>query len=335
MAGLRDGLARGKTGHQDILVAVSGGRDSMAMLHGIHELNKEIETCRIVVAHLNHGLRGSESDDDARLVERFCERIGIPCVIETLASNELKGRARGSLEESARIARYEFLQRTAQSERLPVIVTAHHQQDQVETILFSLLRGTGLRGLSGMPESRSLSGNVQVARPLLRIDRQAILEYVHDSAVEFREDSSNRSCEFARNRIRQLMTALPEVASERMATQLLELGDQARSMISTVDLIAARILAAAILEQSASGVRLDRRKLQSWPEPLVRNAFIVLWMRRNWPRQQMNTDQWHRLSGAVFSGKPKGWSLPGGVQLSVRKTTLSLTLTSNAVASVE
>lgn len=321
---LRHSLTRLGTAEQGILIAVSGGADSMAILHGILKIAEEIDIRRIEVAHLNHGLRGSESDADAELVQYVCTSLGVPLTIESLAAGKLKANSRGSLEESARIARYEFLYRTAASQRLSLIATAHHQQDQVETLLFSLLRGTGLRGLCGIPESRLVSPEIRIIRPLLTISRAIVRHFIDRNGIAYRDDSSNNTAAFARNGIRQLMQAMPVEHSGFLEQRLLRLSQQALLTIRSMDLVAEVILSESLLEATADVVRLDRIRLSDWPEPLMRHALILQWTRQNWPRQQMNTAQWQRMSVAALTGKPRRWSFPDGVELSVHRTLLRL-----------
>ncbi len=333
LSDLHQGLALTEVGGTGVLLAVSGGADSMAMLAGLRMLASEDEsrTPRFAVAHLNHGLRGSESDLDACFVERTCAAAGIDCVIESLPANALKSRAQGSLEESARTARYEFLLRTAMDLKLPRIATAHHQQDQTETILFNLMRGTGLRGLRGIPPVRTLTGQVRIVRPMLRIERSTILNFVQAERVQFREDASNETGEFARNRIRSLMKSLPGEFAARLEKLLLSLSLQAEATTDALDAVADRILNQSLLENNSSIARLDRAELQLWPEPLVRHTLIALWTLQQWPRQKMNTAHWMRLSQAALTGTPQRWSFPGGVQLSVSRSLVRLERTGSLI----
>jgi len=331
LAAFREGLARTGAHGAGVLLAVSGGADSMAMLAGLQMIATQFEIPRIAVAHLNHGLRGHESDLDACFVEQICAASGIHCVIEAVPANVLKGRAEGSLEESARTARYEFLSRTARDLQLPIIATAHHQQDQTETLLFNLLRGTGLRGLRGIPSVRSLSEQTRIIRPLLRIARSTILGFVHAEEVEFREDATNEAGEFARNRIRSLMKSLPGALASQLETQLLSLSRQAEATADALDAVADRILESSLLESGVSVARLDRTELQVWSEPLVRHALILLWTRQQWPRQRMNAAHWLRLSEAALTGSPQRWSFPGGVRLSVTRSLLRLERIDSAI----
>ncbi len=307
-----------------MLLAVSGGADSMALLHGVRAVVNHTGICRVTVAHLNHGLRGSESDADADLVKRTCDAMDLELFTETMEPEALKSSSKGSLEESARTTRYEFLLRTASSQKISIVATAHHQQDQIETLVFNILRGTGLRGLVGIPEIRELATDVRLIRPMLRIHRSTVRDFVFSKDILFREDASNATAEFARNRIRHLLKMLPLSLMQELESRLLQLSEQSGATMSTIEVAAETILNAAIVESSAIIVRLNRNKLREWPEPLIRHALISHWIHQQWPRKQMNSSQWERLSQAVFTGTPRRWSFPGGIRLRINRLHLIL-----------
>lgn len=327
LTGLLSGMERCTVSGHGMLLAVSGGADSMAMLHGLVEIWKQSSDGRIAVAHLNHGLRDAESDQDARFVEDTCSVLGVKCIVERLVPGTLDVDSRGSLEESARKARYEFLSRTARSLNLPVILTAHHQQDQTETLIFNILRGTGLRGLCGIPEVRELAPGLHVVRPLLKLSPVVIRDFVRRRGIVFREDSSNSTSQFTRNQIRQVLNSMPKEGSDSLGTFLQALSDQAAHTMRAIDELSALMIQGAVREGSDHQVQLDCKELLRWPEPLVRHALILLWTRKRWPRQQMNAAQWERLSGAALTGAPRRWTFPGGITSIVRRKILTLQFT--------
>lgn len=179
-----------------ILCAVSGGADSMCLLHLLHSRGGDV-----VAAHFEHGIRGEESQRDAAFVENWCRERGIPCVTghgDVPAYAREKGM---SLEEAARALRYRFLEETAAELHCDYIATAHNGDDNVETVLLNLTRGTGALGLSGIPPRRG-----KIIRPLLGVSRREIEEYLEENAVPHVEDSSNQSDDYSRNRIRHRVT---------------------------------------------------------------------------------------------------------------------------------
>jgi tRNA(Ile)-lysidine synthase len=185
-------LPKGET----VLCALSGGMDSMALLHVLSRL-KGILGFSLCAAHYNHRLRGEESIRDADFVASYCRDQNISLFLgEGDVEQEAKNLGQG-IEETARSMRYAFLEDAAQKAKAARIVTAHHADDNVETVLLHLVRGTGLRGLTGIPPVRGI-----IVRPLLTTSRQEIVEYVRLHHLPFVEDSSNEDNRFSRNRIR-------------------------------------------------------------------------------------------------------------------------------------
>ena len=184
------------------LIGVSGGRDSVALLHLLHGAGYS----KLVVCHLNHGLRGRESGQDAAFVRRLAIQMSYRVEVIRQPVAAIARREKLSLETAARQCRYEFFAAMTRRHRCPRIFLAHHADDQVETVLMNLCRGAGLRGVSGMSEEsdyRTGKTTMKVLRPLLGFRRAEIADYVSGNEISFREDSSNsENVEFARNRIR-------------------------------------------------------------------------------------------------------------------------------------
>jgi tRNA(Ile)-lysidine synthase len=198
-------LTRGQT----LLVAASGGRDSMVLLRMLHELSP-LHEWKLVAGHLNHRLRGAESDADQRLVARECAALEIPAVLESADVMDFARLHRVSMEMAARSVRHRFLARAARAAGAEVVLLGHHGDDQVELFFLRLLRGAGGAGLAGMswvgisPADRA----VRLVRPLLGQTRASISRYARDRGVRFRTDRSNAELEPARNRIRRLLLPL-------------------------------------------------------------------------------------------------------------------------------
>ena len=192
-----------------VLCAVSGGADSMCLLHLLWSEREELGVS-VLCAHFEHGIRGEESLADARFVEDFCRQRGIPLV---MGRENVPQRARElglGLEDCARQLRYAFLEKTARERGCDRIATAHNAADQTETLLLRLTRGAGTLGLGGIPNQRGL-----IVRPLLEWTREEILEYLEREQVPHVEDSSNADERYARNRIRRrVMPALRELNPE-------------------------------------------------------------------------------------------------------------------------
>lgn len=191
-----------------VLVAVSGGPDSIALLHLLYELRDQWDL-DLEVAHLQHGIRGDAARQDAKFVERLAEELKLPYHIREVDLPRLKSDAgRGNLEALARSERYRFFAELVASRKLSKVATAHTQDDQAETVLMWFLRGAGLRGLGGMaplqqihiPSEKSLS--LTVVRPLLEISKAELLRYLSTRSIAYCTDQSNQDRTYLRNWIR-------------------------------------------------------------------------------------------------------------------------------------
>jgi tRNA(Ile)-lysidine synthase len=185
-----------------LLVAVSGGPDSMALLHALYQL-REPFALQLIIAHLNHQMRRGTLQD-VRFVNAAAHDLGIPCITESLDVPAYGRRHKLSPEDAARRVRYAFLQSTAKDVAAQHIALGHTADDQAETVLFRLLRGSGLRGLCGIPPVRR-----PIIRPLIQVQRRDIMVYLRTHGIPFREDPSNRQRRYARNRIR--LALLPQL----------------------------------------------------------------------------------------------------------------------------
>ncbi len=186
---------------EKIVIAVSGGIDSMVLLH----LLTSLEELRLdpVVAHLNHSLRGDESDLDEEFVRDAAARYGLHCVVRRVDVRGLAHEEKRSLEEAGREARHRFLEEVLRKEGAEAVVLAHHGDDQAETVLMRLLRGSGAAGLAGIAHRTGWK-----VRPLLDATRREIVAYAADRGIAFREDRSNSDQRFLRNRVRHELLPL-------------------------------------------------------------------------------------------------------------------------------
>jgi len=182
---------------EKVLVAVSGGADSVALLDILSRLREALHI-RLHVAHLNHSLRGRDSDEDARFVEALCSDLGIPFTGGIKDVRAFVREQRLSSEEGARIVRYRFLEEVSEEVGAARIATGHTADDQAETVLFRLLRGSGVKGLGGMHPVRE----ERFIRPLLAVRRWEVEQYLSERQQVFRCDRSNDDPAFTRNRIR-------------------------------------------------------------------------------------------------------------------------------------
>jgi tRNA(Ile)-lysidine synthase len=241
---LRAGVRQGSS----ILVGLSGGADSVALICALLELRDHLGL-RIVAAHLNHRIRGAESDRDERFVRAMCARLGLDLIVER--ADGLDGSTSSpNLEERARDARREFLLRVADRVQADFVALGHHRDDQAETVLMRLMRGSGAAGMAAMAES----GPGRLIRPMLSLSRAEIREYLAARAISFVEDSSNASRDILRNRIRaDLLPMLERDYAPGFSGRLVELASEMRSLDELVTSIASRELDA----MRVSGGALD------------------------------------------------------------------------------
>jgi len=202
-----------------LLVGVSGGPDSVALLHLLMEL-RDGYSLQLYVVHLNHMLRGDESDKDAEYVEKLAEKLKLPVFVGKKDVGKFAKENKLSLEEAARIQRYEFYEQVAGELNIRTIALGHNADDNAETVLMRLLRGSGEQGLTGIHSVRQI-GNLKVIRPLLNIYRREIESFLNEAKISVRVDSSNADNKFFRNKIRLELIPLLEENYNRNIKQVL------------------------------------------------------------------------------------------------------------------
>lgn len=311
---VRELLGRVGVARQGMVVAVSGGADSVALLRALL-----VASSQLVIAHLNHQLRGAESDADedfvralhAQLVAGGQEGLQLRCERLDVAAH---ARADGdNLEAVARRLRYAWLAEVARDAGLRLVATGHTADDQAETVLHRLLRGTGLRGLRGIATRRSLTAEIDVVRPLLTTTRAEVLAYLAGLGQDYRHDSSNDSRQLTRNRIRhELLPLLAREYNPEIAAVLGRLAEEADAAYRVEDAQAAALLAEAERPRAGGLLIFDRARLAAAPRHQVRALFRHVWEREGWPTAAMGFDAWDRLAGVAL-GEMTAVDLPGGV----------------------
>ena len=208
--------------NQKILVALSGGPDSVCLLHQLHEIAHEYNL-KLIAAHLNHEWRGKDSDADEAFCKALCENLKIPFFSKRLSQLSDLPAYNGSKENYARQARKIFLHEIATQESASAIVTAHHQDDHIETFFIRLIRGASLAGLAGIKAQQKL-----YIRPLLLRTKAEILEYLHEHNLAYTHDASNNSDDFLRNRIRTHLIPTINQIDNRSAKNILNFMNHAQ-----------------------------------------------------------------------------------------------------------
>jgi tRNA(Ile)-lysidine synthase len=302
-----------------LVVAVSGGGDSVCMLHILVRQRKELGV-ELHVAHLNHQLRGAESDSDASYVSDLARRLDIPATVErrdVAAYHDQKG---GSLEESAREVRYSFLAEIAERIDAAKVVMGHTCDDHIETIVMHLLRGTGTTGLCGLQPSSVLpygerSSRPEIVRPLLELTRQETLDYCQLYNLAPQSDSSNISPSFLRNRIRLELLPLLRSYNPGIDKALQRLADIAVDDISFIEEKASSLWK-ELAREEGDVIYLDMSKMVTLPRAMQRQIFrsAVKQLRGN--LKDVEAD--HIEAMMDFLSKPAGKKLclPDGLTLS-------------------
>ena len=256
-----------------VLAAVSGGADSVCLLLVLKALEESLGI-HVAAFHLHHGLRGAEADRDERFVRELCERLQVPLytVREDVAGY---AKAHGlSEEEAGRILRYQWLEKSAGEFGCRRIATAHHKDDQTETVLMNLFRGSGLRGLGGIRPVRLLSGELTLIRPLLGINRQEIETYLLEEKEAWCEDSTNKELIYARNKVRnELIPWIREHINDRAEEHILKTAAFASQADEYFVSQAEKLLGDGFQEQEASFAEIDTALFDSQPD--IMKSYLI------------------------------------------------------------
>ena len=316
------------------LVALSGGADSRLLLElsvravlerePVAEIGK-----RITAAHLHHGIRGAEADEDEAFCRCLCEDLGVPLIVEHADIPAMASESGESMEAVARRARYDFFIRTMTAHAIPTLLTAHHADDNLETILDRLLRGSGTRGMGGIPPSRviGLAGDgseLTVVRPLLEWTKRDILAACGEMGLDYVTDSTNLETAYTRNRLRHTVTpALEELAGEgipqRAAARL------SRAAREDEECLMALAEAQVKIHLSPEGDGLPLEELQASPPAITKRMMGILYERVTAdanPRDGSGTlaaSHLEALCGLIQKGIPESaLTLPRGMEARVR-----------------
>jgi tRNA(Ile)-lysidine synthase len=320
----QDLLAEGLLAKDDtVVVGVSGGADSMALLHVLLGLNESCDWhLRLHVAHLNHRLRGHEAEKDAAFVQAAADSLSLPCVIEMRDIPRLAEAESLGVEEVSRRERYTFFERVCLQVGSKIVAVGHHAGDNAETILHRILRGTGLRGLAGIPRSRAIGpdSEVRIIRPLLRLTGRTLRDYLADMGIAYREDRSNTCNEPMRNRIRNLL--LPQIEAEinpQVRDALTRLGEQAHWLEEYLRETVQRTFETLIISRTDQVLTLNTdalsRKSRIVQTELVRLAY------RSFGLGEQDLSFAHLVSALELIADPasgKQLQLPGGMTIEKR-----------------
>jgi tRNA(Ile)-lysidine synthase len=298
-----------------VLVAVSGGIDSTVLAHALAAVGRK-RRVSLFIGHVNHGLRGAASIADEQAVRRLADTLGVP--VEVAMADPRPRRSGGSsrdrptLQEAARSLRYAALRSMAERFGAERIATAHNADDQAETVMMRLMRGTGPDGLGGIPE-RSPDGIL--VRPLLRVSRTEIAAYARAQRIVWREDATNESLDYTRNRLRHHW--LPELAREFNPRLLRVVADLAEAQRRDAEWIESEVTSEAgrRLEADGKWLRIDRTDWSRLPESLSRRLLRAA-LRQAGSARHVSRVHLERMGEFLRSGRVgTGIEVPGGLRL--------------------
>ena len=237
-----------------LLVACSGGVDSVVLAHLLHELDFSI-----ALAHCNFALRGNESEGDAVFVKELSNKLDCPVYIQEFDTKKYASRRKVSTQMAARELRYQWFQQLLDAENYDYLLTAHHADDNLETFFINLSRGTGLRGLVGMPEK-----NEMIVRPLLTCSRKQIMGYAKQQQLFWREDSSNATTEYLRNKFRiEVLPRFKAVSENAFQNFLTSQAHLKQSQALIEDYMA--LVYNLVVSETLHGYRIDIPKILELP----------------------------------------------------------------------
>lgn len=305
-----------------VVVAVSGGPDSVALLRALIAAECGL---KLVVAHLNHQLRGPDSDADENFVRALAEK---ECNLHFRSTRtDVRGTAEhagDNLEATARRLRYDWLIQVARESGAAWVATGHTVDDQAETVLHRLLRGAGLKGLRGIAPRRALTPGIDLIRPLLCVSRFEILDFLQSQSQQYRTDLSNQDLRHTRNRIRhELLPLLAEHYNPAIREVLARVAEQATEAYRELEADSSALLQSAEKPRAGGTIVLDRTLLLAALDPVMREALRLLWEREGWPMSEMNADRWSDLA-RLARGETPALDLPGGIRAQCRERVVQI-----------
>ncbi len=281
---------------QAVLVALSGGADSVALLLVLRELGYKVHAY-----HLNHCLRAGEAERDETFVHSLCKRLEIPCQIERADVQQYATQMGQSVETAARKLRYERLEQCAVKLGITRIATAHTADDNLETMLFHLARGTGAKGMTGIPPVRG-----RIVRPLWHAVRAEIEAYLYDCKQQFVTDSSNLTLDYTRNRIRHQVVPVLRAVNPHCAAAAARLAEQLREDDNTLNLMAQQALTKGRTENGIALSAFDTF-------PAVRGRMMIQMLTHaGVPMQQISAKHIRQLTALLASDGDCSCHLPAG-----------------------
>lgn len=299
----------------------------MALLRLLQEIKLQLGGAgQLIALHVNHQLRGDESSADAQWCQQQCDQINVPLEVITCDTAKTAAESGEGIEAAARNERYQRLTAAAEQTGVRYLAVAHTCNDQAETVLFRILRGTGLRGLAGIPRTRALTTSLTLIRPLLDCSREMVTDYLKELQQDYRTDSSNSETRFTRNRLRhELLPLLREQYNLDLDGALVRLAAQAEGAKTLVEEQARLLLDRAKMQATGSSVSLCWSAFAGCEQTLVCEALRLAWREAGLAEQAMTYQWWTQL--AELMQQPCDdtvFNLPGNVRASITGDRLTL-----------
>ncbi len=294
-----------------VLAAVSGGADSVCMLMTLLAIRRGLDI-DIVVAHLDHGLRGKESAKDSVFVQGLAAKLGIECARDKI-DVKTAGRKKASLEEKAREARYKFLYDAAKKHGCNVIAMGHTMDDQAETVLMRVILGSSLSGMAGIPPQRQ-EEDLRLVRPLIRTLRKDILTFLKKENIKYVEDSTNRDLRFVRNRVRNVVLPFLEKENPKIKRALVNLADTLREDVEFLS-ESKKELSAVFAEKMKESAGISVKDIVLQPRTLRKELLKELFRAAGGDIKKLSYRHWMDMDRFLRSGGEKSLDLPGNVRI--------------------
>lgn len=310
-----------QTGRVRIVAAVSGGADSVAMLRILHHalrrfIEPNAENPPLWVAHYNHRLRGEASDQDQQFVENLARTLGLRYLTDASTRDS---NATGGSEDYFRRERYAFLDRESHRIGARYVSIAHNADDQVETVLHQLFRGSSLTGLAGIPRVRPLGTDVVLMRPVLVFQGNELRELLGQLQQTWREDATNAQSDYQRNWLRnQILPAIRSRYADADAA-ILRAAESAAAATAELNKLADRWIELQVEECTPARLAIKRiptTRDDGWDSMVTIQALTRIWGLLGWPRGSMNQRHWDQIRKMIATGFPVVHNLPGNLRAS-------------------
>ena len=303
-----------------MLLGVSGGPDSVFLVHALNKLKKKLGIQHLAICNLDHGLRGSEGREDSRFVKEYAASLGLEFIHKKVEIKKIKTK-NISIEEAAREARYKFFNEAATKANATVIATGHTLDDQAETVLMRLIKGSSLKGIVGIAPVRD-EGAFRLVRPLIELEKAEIVRYLDGNNIPYRIDSTNLECIYFRNVVRAEIIPFLEKYNPRLKRVLSSLAEHLREDFEYIALEKTRIRN-EIAHAGGSGVEIKLKDIAVQPRAIQKEILRDSLVRAGGEVKKLSFRHWKEIEDLIRrKNKGNAVDLPGSVR--AKRTEFSL-----------